>query len=186
MSNKKDIRNFFIKAPNNAARQQSATTSNISPAARLEIRRNNSDVIELDFTTAELSTKPVGRPLKLKPEQNEIQLTALLEPRSSIVIIGNDANTTATIQFEDNKSNYIWPDGLKLLLKHYCHKWDLNGNHLGWNDTNYVINKIQELVPAASNSTIRNKYTLEKQIKNDGAVQTLTKKPDLTVSIVCV
>ena len=146
-----------------------------------------------------VNTKPkrkVGRPPKQAP------IVVELDIGDSDVSISNRVNDVAANDLSDSnnaeqeeavqegntanaieKGKYLtWHDGLRLLLKSECHIWANDGSHMGYNSCNKVVETLQKMIPYLKEGTIRNKYTLEMNGKDDGNVKTLTKRPKLEVS----
>jgi len=158
----------------------------------------NSPTLSETATIMEISPpsklkRPVGRPRKVIPEAQGVPTEevgfedSLAEEDDAddnilpdVVEISSEAEVAGTPSTRP-KNYFTWPDGLKLILKSYCHCWDRAGKHISYRPAGDVVLDILKLVPEAPEGTIRNKYTKEVNKKNDGSIGTLTERPDLKV-----
>ena len=61
-----------------------------------------------------------------------------------------EANDEFAIQKAKTTSYNSWSDAMKLSLKFNCHIYGKNLKHIGWQTGEYVIDKVKELFPGAS------------------------------------
>ena len=124
----------------------------------------------------------VGRPLKIRKQaisSNEVNLVLSATEVAELALMGLEDE----IEINNQKNYIIWSDPFKLLLKYHCHVYGKDGSHVGWNTSEYVIEKMKEVFPEVRSKTVRNKITLRKKGSMDGNVLTLKDKlqPSLNV-----
>jgi len=120
-----------------------------------------------DFVKPVPPKNRVGRPLKIRKQatagtrtsSNEVNLVLSAAEVAELALMGLEDE----IEINNQKNYIIWSDPFKLLLKYHCHVYGKDGSHVGWNTSEYVIEKMKEVFPEVRSKTVRNKITLEKK-----------------------
>jgi len=142
--------------------------------------KSSPDVIRVEINQQIVIKNPVGRPIKRKQSFFiETDDDGLTEKQVREVKEREDmeANDEFAIQKAKTTSYNSWSDAMKLSLKFHCHIYGKNLKHIGWQTGEYVIDKVKELFPGASEKTIRNKITLEHKGEPDGDIKSLLHEP---------
>jgi type III secretory pathway component EscV len=152
------------------------TSKDIAIASVQNPVKSSPDVIRVEINQHIVTKNPVGRPIKRKQSfLIETDDDGLTEEQVREVKEREDmeANDDFAIQKAKTTSYNSWSDAMKLSLKFHCHIYGKNLKHIGWQTGEYVIDKVKELFPGASEKTIRNKITLEHKGEPDGDIKSL-------------